>query len=176
MQLEIPKQPLSAWQVKPLIKKYNPVATGCGQMMEDAVVQAALPVAMFNKLQQKRQLEEVEAAGLEDLEKCPACNYATIIPDAGVKVLVCGNPECGKETCRECREESHTPLACNEVERDEEVGDRFRIFMKKVCIWRKCQKWATIQVRARTELENVATEAMIRQCAKCKNRFMPKQC
>ena len=26
-------------------------------------------------------------------------------------------------------------------------------------------------MRARTELENVATEAMVRQCAKCKNRF-----
>lgn len=97
---------------------------GCGQMMEDAVVEAALPPAVFNKLQQKRQLEEVEAAGLEDLEKCPACSFATIIPDPGVKVLVCGNPECGKETCRECREESHMPLACHEVERDEEVGSQ----------------------------------------------------
>ena len=29
----------------------------------------------------------------------------------------------------------------------------------------------TIQVRARTELENVATEAMVRQCARCKNRY-----
>ena len=66
-------------------------------------------------------VEEVEAAGLEDLEKCPACNYATVIQDPGIKVLVCGNPECGKETCRECKEESHMPLACHEVERDEEV-------------------------------------------------------
>ena len=97
---------------------------GCGQMMEEEAVKKALPSALFNKLQQKRQLEEVEAAGLEDLEKCPACSYATIIPDPAVKVLVCGNPECGKETCRECREESHTPLACNEVERDEEVRAR----------------------------------------------------
>ena len=109
-------------------------------MMEEEAVKKALPSALFNKLQQKRQLEEVEAAGLEDLEKCPACNYATIIPDAGVKVLVCGNPECGKETCRECREESHTPLACNEVERDEEVGDRFRIFMKKSVYLAKMSK------------------------------------
>ena len=75
-------------------------------MMEEEAVKKALPSALFNKLQQKRQLEEVEAAGLEDLEKCPACSYATIIPDPAVKVLVCGNPECGKETCRECREES----------------------------------------------------------------------
>ena len=128
LQLEIPKRPSSAWQVKLSIEFAWPSniiewLAGCGQMMEDAVVQAALPPAVFNKLQQKRQLEEVEAAGLEDLEKCPACSFATIIPDPGVKVLVCGNPECGKETCRECREESHTPLACNEVERDEEVGD-----------------------------------------------------
>ena len=95
---------------------------GCGQMMEEEALRKALPASMLDKLLQKRQLEEVEAAGLEDLEKCPACNYATVIQDPGIKVLVCGNPECGKETCRECREESHMPLACHEVERDEEVG------------------------------------------------------
>ena len=104
-------------------------------MMEEEAVKKALPSALFNKLQQKRQLEEVEAAGLEDLEKCPACSYATIIPDPAVKVLVCGNPECGKETCRECREESHTPLACNEVERDEEVRARNTLTNNQILCW-----------------------------------------
>ena len=43
-------------------------------------------------------------------------------------------------------QDSHVPLTCDEVEKDSEV-------------------------RARTLLENVATEAMIRQCPKCSNRF-----
>ena len=77
---------------------------GCGQAMDDDVVRAALPANTFERLQQRRQMEEVEAAGLEDLERCPACSYATIMPDAGVRVLVCGNPQCGKQTCRLCKE------------------------------------------------------------------------
>ena len=47
------------------------------------------------------------------------------------------------------QEESHVPLRCEEVEKDDEV-------------------------KARTKLENAMTEAMIRQCPKCKNRFVLK--
>ena len=62
---------------------------GCGQAMDDDVVRAALPANTFERLQQRRQMEELEAAGLEDLERCPACSYHTIIPHAGLRVLAC---------------------------------------------------------------------------------------
>merc|ERR1719209_127902 len=68
------------------------------------------------------------------MERCPACSYATIMPDAGVRVLVCGNPQCGKQTCRLCKEDSHVPLACDEVEKDAEVAE---LFWKA----RKCSVW-----------------------------------
>jgi len=119
---------------------------GCQSNMADHVIKEVLPAKTFQLLLQRRQIEEVEAAGIEDLEKCTACNFATIMPNPGDKVIVCGNPECGKETCRLCKEPSHLPLSCDEVEKDAEVD-------------------------ARTKLENAATEAMIRECIKCKNRF-----
>ena len=63
-----------------------------------------LPGQVFEQLQQHRQMEEVEAAGLEDLERCPACSFAIIMTDTEFTVLICGNPTCRKETCRLCKE------------------------------------------------------------------------
>ena len=54
------------------------------------------------------------------------------------KIFICQNPDCGKESCRLCKEISHIPLRCEEVEKDAEV-------------------------RKRTYIENKMTEAMIRK-------------
>lgn len=78
---------------------------------------------MFSKVVQKRQLQEVKAAGIEDLELCPYCDFATI-PPAGDKIFYCLNPECMKETCRLCKEPAHVPLRCEEVEKKDEVDMR----------------------------------------------------
>jgi len=119
---------------------------GCGENFPLAVLQSVLLPKMYSRLMMRKQLEEVKAAGLEDLVQCPACSYATIMPDPEDKVLICGNQECGKTTCRLCGEESHVPLSCDEVEKDGEVV-------------------------ARTKLEDAMTEAMVRACVKCNKRF-----
>ena len=36
----------------------------------------------------------------------------------------CHDPDCGKESCRLCRELSHIPLRCDEIEKDNEVRKR----------------------------------------------------
>lgn len=77
---------------------------GCGRNIGDSVLREVLSPPVFRQLQQRRQAEEVEAAGLEDLEKCPACSFAVIMTDTQFTVLVCGNPDCRKETCRLCGE------------------------------------------------------------------------
>lgn len=56
------------------------------------------------------------------------------------------NPNCLKETCRFCKEPSHIPLRCDEVENTKEMN-------------------------MRTFIENKVTEAMIRVCYKCNKRF-----
>lgn len=39
------------------------------------------------------------------------------MPNQDDKVFKCQNPNCLKESCRFCKEESHIPLRCNEVEK-----------------------------------------------------------
>lgn len=87
------------------------------------------------------------AAGVENLVSCPFCCFMIIMPDPDNKVLECLNPECLKESCRMCKESSHIPLRCEEVERE-------------------------AQKDARTMLENKMAEAMIRQCPRCGKRFV----
>ena len=88
-------------------------------------------------------------ADIEGLERCPFCDFATIMESSPEenKVFPCQNPECGKESCRLCHEISHIPLRCDEVEKDAEV-------------------------RKRTYIENKMSEALIRNCWKCKKPFL----
>jgi TRIAD3 protein (E3 ubiquitin-protein ligase RNF216) len=91
---------------------------------------------LFSKVAQKKALEEIKSAGIEELEMCPFCDFATI-PAEGYNIFTCLNPECMKESCRMCKEPSHVPLRCDEIEKDEDV-------------------------RARTFVENKMTEALLR--------------
>ncbi|KAJ8979957.1 hypothetical protein NQ317_001542, partial [Molorchus minor] len=99
-------------------------------------LQHVLPPKMFSKLAQKKALAEIKAAGIEELEMCPFCDFATI-PNEADKIFRCLNPDCMKESCRLCKEPNHVPLKCEEVEKDQDI-------------------------KARTYVENKMTEALIR--------------
>ena len=74
----------------------------CDEIFDLIILQRALHANMFSKWLKKIQLAEVEEAAPEGLEKCPFCEFATIMehdPEAD-KVFKCQNPECGKESCR----------------------------------------------------------------------------
>ena len=123
----------------------------CGAEIPPSSLQRHLSSKLYSKLIERKQLAEVQAAGLEDLVQCPSCNYAVIVPaDSLDKVMTCGNPECGRQTCRQCGEESHIPLTCDEVEKDTEV-------------------------KARTRVEDAMTEAMLRECPKCKKKYFKEE-
>lgn len=40
-------------------------------------------------------------------------------------VVRCRDPECGRISCRRCREAEHAPLSCEEVEKDAETKIRW---------------------------------------------------
>lgn len=61
--------------------------------------QGVLNPSVLSKMLQRKQLEEVKAAGIEDLESCPFCDFASILPRED-KVFRCLNPECMRESCR----------------------------------------------------------------------------
>lgn len=68
-------------------------------MTKTASFQTILKPELFSKVLEANQMEEIRAAGIEDLVQCPFCSYATIMPPEQ-KVMVCLNPECLKESCR----------------------------------------------------------------------------
>lgn len=61
--------------------------------------QTVLTPTVFSRVVHIKQLEEVQAAGIEDLESCPFCDFATI-PPSDSKVFLCYNPKCMRDSCR----------------------------------------------------------------------------
>lgn len=110
-------------------------------------LQRALPPKMHKKLLDRIADLEVRKAGIENLHQCPKCDYMAEIENQDEKIFKCMNPECGKETCVLCKEESHIPLRCDEVEKKEESD-----FRKSV--------------------EERLSEVLVRICPKCKGRYL----
>nr|XP_045585019.1 uncharacterized protein LOC123747070 [Procambarus clarkii] len=110
-------------------------------------LQRVMEPVVFEKIQERKQQDEIRAAGIDNLESCPFCNFMIIMPNQENKVLECLNPECLKESCRLCKDVSHIPYRCSEIEKED-------------------------QKDARTVLENRMAEAMIRECPKCMKRFI----
>ena len=107
-------------------------------------LQKALTPNVLSKLLQRRQAEEVGAAELDNMVTCPFCPYVTIMENPDDKVLVCRNPECGRDSCRLCQEPNHVPLRCDEVKDGE---------------------------TERKRIEEQLSEAMMRECWKCKVKY-----
>ncbi|CAH1128313.1 unnamed protein product [Ceutorhynchus assimilis] len=125
------------------------LSDGCNEVFSLQMLQNVLDPKLFSKIAQKQAVAEVKAAGLEDLESCPFCDFANI-PAPEDKIFRCLNPDCMKESCRLCKEPSHLPLRCDEVEKDEAV-------------------------KARTFIENKMAEALIRECWKCGAKFIKEE-
>ncbi|CAG9836615.1 unnamed protein product, partial [Diabrotica balteata] len=123
-----------------------PCMADCDSEFSLQTLQMVLPNKLFERLAQKIASEEIRKANVDGLEVCPFCDFATILPDED-KIFKCENPECLKESCRQCKHESHVPKRCNEIEYDEDV-------------------------QRRTYIENKMTEALTRTCVNCKKSFV----
>jgi len=93
---------------------------------------------------------EASKAPNEELVSCPFCHYMTILANTHDSILTCLNDGCMKSSCRLCKEPSHIPLRCDEVEKKE-------------------------QTDVRIQLENQMTEALLKSCWKCKRKFYKEE-
>ena len=99
-------------------------------------------------LDRLQQLEEIRCAEMDDLERCPFCDYAAICPSVEIdKEFVCANPDCAEISCRLCRHKSHIPMSCEESKKENGVSQR-------------------------REIEEARTEALLRTCKKCGVRIL----
>ncbi|CAM2727175.1 unnamed protein product [Rotaria socialis] len=118
----------------------------CKYEYSTSLMNQLLAPTLFSRLLIKIQQEELRLANIQNFEQCRYCTFGTIIDDPHERVFRCLNQECLKETCRACGEPNHIPLRCDEVEKKDELD-------------------------MRTFIENRVSEAMIRVCYKCKQRF-----
>lgn len=107
-------------------------------------LQRVLPGGAYDAHVRRVQQDELRRANIPGLAGCPFCDFVVQAPPANVdRVLHCLNPKCGKVSCRLCKEESHIPLRCEEVEKGEDI-------------------------KKRTFLEDQMTNALLVQCWKCR--------
>eukprot|EP00397_Hematodinium_sp_SG-2012_P000983 GEMP01000984.1.p1 GENE.GEMP01000984.1~~GEMP01000984.1.p1 ORF type:complete len:1538 (+),score=296.78 GEMP01000984.1:117-4730(+) len=100
---------------------------GCEGTFSEATLQEALPPASYLRYSQRALALSAALAKVEDLVFCPWCDFVVSMPNQNDCVVECRNPICGKKSCRWCKQKSHIPLRCDEVEKDWEVEIRTRI-------------------------------------------------
>ena len=95
----------------------------CGGGFQREMLERALPKKVLARLDEAVFNSAVETAGLEDMCKCPQCDYQAMVP-ATERVFACPAEGCYYESCRECGEPPHFPLKCDEVERKGQTDGR----------------------------------------------------
>lgn len=122
--------------------------SGCEGHFSEAALRRALPTKDYVRYSRRSAALQAAKSGLQNLVACPACDFMVEMSDPHLGVVHCLEPECGKVTCRWCRQPDHGPLRCSEVEKDSET-------------------------RIRTFLEETMSEAQLRRCAnpKCRKPY-----
>ncbi|XP_031575310.1 E3 ubiquitin-protein ligase RNF216-like [Actinia tenebrosa] len=114
----------------------------CDSTFSMSQLKKTLASNIFSKYEDRLTEESLCLAEMDDLVRCPSCDFAAILPSED-KVFKCQNTSCLKETCRFCKEDwkEHFGLKCNEVEKKEAKNVRLsyeeKMTMAKI---RKCHK------------------------------------
>jgi hypothetical protein len=66
----------------------------------------------------------VEGANMKDTSRCPKCQYIAFAEET-VSTFHC--PQCNFKSCRECGEEAHPGIRCDEVETKNETTGRNKV-------------------------------------------------
>ena len=77
--------------------------SGCKLAFPESELRRFLTPKLFALYQRVKQRKEIEAAGLENLEECPFCEYKVVIENEGEKLFRCESADCGAVSCRECK-------------------------------------------------------------------------
>jgi len=119
---------------------------GCCSGFNRSALEKALPEKSLQKYDEIQFQVSLEAAGINDMCSCPKCGFQAALPPTQ-KVFQCPVIDCRYESCRECGEEAHIPLRCDEVEKERETKGRLTV-------------------------EEAITQAKIRKCPKCGKGFI----
>ena len=88
---------------------------GCPALFDDSELKRVLKPSLFELYEKLRSEKAIEAAELEGLETCPFCPYALVIENEHERLFRCGNEECMKVSCRQCKKPDHLPRTVNSL-------------------------------------------------------------
>ena len=77
--------------------------SGCKLVFAEEELKKFLPEKLLDLYYRVKQRKEIEAAGVENLEECPFCDYKVIIENPDEKLFHCEKDECGAVSCRKCK-------------------------------------------------------------------------
>lgn len=77
--------------------------SGCKLLFPQSELERFLAPKLLELYHRVRQRKDIEAAGLENLEECPFCDYKCVIENEMEKLFRCENVDCGAVSCRECK-------------------------------------------------------------------------
>ncbi|KAH9900729.1 hypothetical protein C8Q73DRAFT_786155 [Cubamyces lactineus] len=121
--------------------------SGCKLPFPESELRRFLTPKLLELYERVKQRKEIEAAGLENLEECPFCDYKVVIENEHERLFRCENEACGAVTCRACKKPDHLPKSCQEVADDKKLDIRHAI-------------------------EEAMTRALMRNCPKCQKAFI----
>ncbi|KAI8992736.1 hypothetical protein BD414DRAFT_482028 [Trametes punicea] len=121
--------------------------SGCKLPFPESELRRFLTPKLLELYERVKQRKDIEAAGLENLEECPFCDYKVVIENEQERLFRCENEACGAITCRQCKKPDHLPRSCQEVSEDRKLDIRHAI-------------------------EEAMTRALMRNCPKCEKAFI----
>ena len=121
--------------------------SGCNSGFRDDDLKRVLPQKIWENYCELQAKIEIERAGLgENLATCPRCGYQAEVPELQ-NIFECPVEDCQFASCRKCGRASHIPFRCEEV-----VENR--------------------RDEGRLEIEEALSQAKMRTCPKCHQKFI----
>ncbi|KAG1729566.1 hypothetical protein EDB19DRAFT_115472 [Suillus lakei] len=120
--------------------------SGCKLLFPQSELERFLTPKLLELYHRVWQRKDIEAAGLENLEECPFCDYKCVLENEMEKLFRCENVDCGAVSCRECKKPDHLPKSCK-VESDKHLDVQHIV-------------------------EEAMTRALMRNCPKCQKAFI----
>jgi len=122
-------------------------SSGCTSGFHEGQLRKALSEKVLKKYDEMQYAAVIEQANTTgDISRCPKCNFIAFAEKA-VKTFHC--PQCSFKSCRECGEEAHPGIKCDEVESKTETDGRKNV-------------------------EEAMTQALVRTCPRpfCRKKFL----
>jgi len=130
----------------------------CRAMLPKKDIAALLDTKLVQRWDVLVAQKTVERLQIQDMTKCPFCEFQCILPPPNQQPLFAcqsGQGGCGKVSCRLCDKEEHPLRKCEEAITTDSKG-----------------KQKSNAEKARQELAEALSDALIQKCNKCQKKFV----